>query len=55
MSYDPWFGYEQRFPGETARQELIALQTRFRDRSAHYIGFPNSRILSFAELGEFLK
>jgi histidine decarboxylase len=55
MSYDPWTRHELRFPGEGARERLEALRTHFVERSAHYIGFPNSRLLSFAELGEFLR
>lgn len=55
MSYDPWSRHEQRFPGDGALATLEALRSHFVERSAHYIGFPNSRLLSFAELGDFLR
>lgn len=55
MSYDPWTRHEQRFPGDAASARLGALRSHFVERSAHYIGFPNSRLLSFAELGDFLR
>jgi len=55
MSYDPWTRHEQRFPGDAAVARLEALRSHFVERSAHYIGFPNSRLLSFAELGDFLR
>lgn len=55
MSYDPWTRHEQRFPGGAAIARLEALSSHFVERSAHYIGFPNSRLLSFAELGDFLR
>lgn len=55
MSYDPWTLHEQRFPGDAAAAKLKALESHFVERSAHYIGFPNSRLLSFSELGDFLK
>lgn len=55
MSYDPWTRYEQRFPRDAARSQLEALNSHFLERSAHYIGFPNSRLLSFSELGDFLR
>lgn len=55
MSYDPWTRHEQRFPGDAAAARLEGLRSHFVERSAHYIGFPNSRLLSFAELGEFLR
>lgn len=55
MNYDPWSRHEQRFPGKEAVARLEALRSHFVERSAHYIGFPNSRLLSFAELGDFLR
>ncbi|MFM1797852.1 MAG: hypothetical protein RLZZ117_130 [Cyanobacteriota bacterium] len=55
MSYDPWSRHEQRFPGLAAQARLEDLRGHFLERSAHYIGFPNSRLLSFAELGDFLR
>lgn len=55
MSYDPWSRHEQRFPGDAAAARLEALRSHFVERSAHYIGFPNSRLLSFSELGDFLR
>ncbi len=55
MTYDPWGQHERRFPGNGAAARLTALKAHFEDRSAHYIGFPNSRLLSFAALADFLK
>lgn len=55
MTYDPWGENERRFPGEVAAARLMALKAHFEERSAHYIGFPNSRLLSFAALADFLK
>lgn len=55
MTYDPWGEHERRFPSDVAAARLMALKAHFEERSAHYIGFPNSRLLSFAALADFLK
>jgi len=55
MRYDPWSQHEQRFPLTGAHTQLEALRSQFLERSAQYIGFPNSRLLSFTELGDFLR
>lgn len=55
MTYDPWGQLEQRFPDDVPAARLMALKAHFEKRSAHYIGFPNSRLLSFAALADFLK
>jgi histidine decarboxylase len=53
--YDPWSANEQRYPAGDQQQRLNELLERFVERSAHYIGFPNSRILDFSSLAPFLK
>jgi len=55
MTYDPWSEQEQRFPGDGTAARLMALKAEFEESSAHYIGFPNSRVLSFSALADFLK
>jgi histidine decarboxylase len=55
MTYDPWTRHEQRFPGDGFKARLAALGENFNERSSHYIGFPNSRLFSFAELSDFLR
>ena len=55
MSYNPWGEHERRFPCDVAAARLMALKAHFEERSAHYIGFPNSRLLSFAALADFLR
>lgn len=55
MIASPWGDGDRRFASETANQQLQELHSLFLEQSAHYIGFPNSRILSFEELGAFLK
>ncbi len=56
MTYDPWGQHERRFPGSgAAAARLQALKAQFEERSAHYIGFPNSRLLTFSALADFLK
>ena len=55
MNPSPWSEQERRFASQSTSQQLGALHALFLEQSAHYIGFPNSRILSFEELGAFLK
>ncbi|WP_295458591.1 histidine decarboxylase [Synechococcus sp. UW140] len=56
MIYNPWEKYQQRFPlSDYASSRLNLLDTHILNSSEHYIGFPNSRILSNLALGEFLK
>lgn len=55
MTYDPWGDHGRRFPGDGAAARLAALKAHFEERSGHYIGFPNSRLLTFSELADFLK
>ena len=56
MTYNPWEKYQQRFPlSDYASSRLNLLDTHILNSSEHYIGFPNSRILSNLALGEFLK
>ena len=56
MTYNPWEKYQQRFPlSDYASSRLNSLSNGILNSSAHYIGFPNSRILSNLALGEFLK
>ena len=56
MTYNPWKKYQQRFPlSDYASSRLNSLSNGILNSSAHYIGFPNSRILSNLALGEFLK
>lgn len=56
MTYNPWERYQQRFPlSDYASSRLNSLSTDILNRSAHYIGFPNSRILSNLALADFLK
>lgn len=53
--YDPWSANEFRYPARTQNSQLSALQEQFVERSSHYIGYPNSRILNFDNLSGFLK
>lgn len=55
MSHSPWSDHERRFPADGAAQQLDALKALFTEQSARYIGFPNSRLLSFEELSSFLR
>ena len=56
MIYNPWEKYQQRFPiSDYAASRLNSLSNGILSSSAHYIGFPNSRILPNLALGEFLK
>lgn len=55
MNSTPWSDQDPRFFSESATQRLEELHALFLDQSSRYIGFPNSRILTFAELGNFLK
>ena len=55
MTASPWGDNDLRYASDTTNQQLNELYSRFLEQSAHYIGFPNSRILSFEELGAFLK
>ena len=55
MHYDPWSPNEQRYPPGEEQTRLGELHDRFLERSSHYIGFPNSRILDFSSLAPFLK
>ena len=56
MTYNPWEKYQQRFPiSDYAASRLNSLSNGILSSSAHYIGFPNSRILPNLALGEFLK
>ena len=56
MTYNPWEKYQQRFPlSDYASSRLNSLSNGILNSSAHYIGFPNSRMLSNLALGEFLK
>lgn len=55
MNYSSWRDYEQRYAGDNTKKQLEALNALFIERSSYYIGFPNSRIFSFEELGDFLK
>lgn len=56
MTYNPWQKYQERFPiSEEISSRIAALNSSIQNRSAHYIGFPNSRILSNLPLADFLK
>lgn len=55
MTASPWGDRDRHYASDTADQQLKELHSLFLEQSAHYIGFPNSRILSFEELGAFLK
>lgn len=55
MNYSPWRDHEARFADNNTKEQLETLNTQFIEQSAHYIGFPNSRIFSFEELSSFLR
>ena len=56
MTYNPWNKYQERFPiSEETSARIADLNSSIQNRSAHYIGFPNSRILSNLPLADFLK
>lgn len=55
MNLNPWSDQESRFTSESASQKLEELHALFMEQSSRYIGFPNSRILTFEDLGDFLK
>lgn len=56
MTYNPWEKYQKRFPStDYIASRLNSLSNGILNSSAHYIGFPNSRILSNLPLADFLK
>ena len=56
MTYNPWEKYQQRFPlSDEASSRLTSLSANIQHKSAKYIGFPNSRLLSNLALADFLK
>ena len=56
MIYNPWEKYHQRFPlSDEASSRLASLSSNIQDKSAQYIGFPNSRLLANLSLTDFLK
>jgi len=56
MTYNPWEKYHQRFPlSDEASSRLASLSANIQHKSAQYIGFPNSRLLSNLALADFLK
>jgi len=56
MTYNPWEKYHQRFPlSDEAFSRLASLSANIQHKSAQYIGFPNSRLLSNLALADFLK
>lgn len=56
MTYNPWEKYQQRFPlCDEASSRLTSLSANIQHKSAKYIGFPNSRLLSNLALADFLK
>jgi histidine decarboxylase len=55
VSYDPWGDHERRFPPKASQAKLNRFRDHCNERSAHYIGFPNSRLMTFLELTDFLK
>lgn len=56
MTYNPWEKHHQRFPlSDEAFSRLASLSANIQHKSAQYIGFPNSRLLSNLALADFLK
>ena len=56
MTYNPWEKYHQRYPlNDDASTRLASLSANIQRKSAQYIGFPNSRLLSNLALADFLK
>ncbi len=55
LFYDPWRENEDLYPGDVQEKYLKELHDKFIDRSAHYLGFPNSRIFDHHALAPFLK
>ena len=55
VSYDPWSINDQLYPAADQEKRLLHLHERLIERSAHYIGFPNSRIFDCKALAGFLK
>jgi histidine decarboxylase len=53
--YDPWNEYEDLYPGDPQEKFLKELHESFVNKSAHYLGFPNSRIFDHQALAPFLK
>ena len=53
--YDPWNENEDLYPGKLLEKRLNELHENFIDKSAHYLGFPNSRIFDHQALAPFLK
>ncbi len=55
VTYNPWATNDQRYPAADQENRLHDLHEQLIERSAHYIGFPNSRIFDFKILADFLK